>query len=71
MFAYCRDKGLYNFQVYCGNNEFPQTAYYYLLFFRKVLREGASGGRDAERVKLKLEIVVEVIYHLYVLSIFL
>uniref|UniRef100_A0A0A9DM94 PEL1 n=1 Tax=Arundo donax TaxID=35708 RepID=A0A0A9DM94_ARUDO len=26
---------------------------------RKVLREGASGGRDAERVKLKLEIVVE------------
>ena len=31
---------------------------------RKVLREVASGGRDAERVKLKLEIVVEVIYHL-------
>ncbi|PIA45054.1 hypothetical protein AQUCO_01700541v1 [Aquilegia coerulea] len=26
---------------------------------RKVLREGASGGRDAERVKLKLEIKVE------------
>ncbi|XP_066355187.1 protein PELOTA 1-like [Miscanthus floridulus] len=26
---------------------------------RKVLREVASGGRDAERVKLKLEIVVE------------
>lgn len=26
---------------------------------RKVLREGASGGRDAERVKLKLEIQVE------------
>ena len=35
-----------------------------LLVYRKVLREGASGGRDAERVKLKLEIVVEVIYHL-------
>jgi hypothetical protein len=31
-----------------------------------VLREVASGGRDAERVKLKLEIVVEVIYHLSV-----
>ncbi|KAL0403542.1 UNVERIFIED_CONTAM: protein PELOTA 1 [Sesamum radiatum] len=27
---------------------------------RKVLREAASGGRDAERVKLKLEIKVEV-----------
>ncbi|RVX07308.1 Protein PELOTA 1 [Vitis vinifera] len=27
---------------------------------RKVLREVASGGRDAERVKLKLEIKVEV-----------
>ncbi|KAG5532825.1 hypothetical protein RHGRI_027195 [Rhododendron griersonianum] len=26
---------------------------------RKVLREAASGGRDAERVKLKLEIKVE------------
>ncbi|KAF5189381.1 Pelota-like protein [Thalictrum thalictroides] len=26
---------------------------------RKVLREGASGGRDAERVKLKLEIKIE------------
>lgn len=26
---------------------------------RKVLREAASGGRDAERVKLKLEIMVE------------
>ncbi|KAK9138598.1 hypothetical protein Sjap_009192 [Stephania japonica] len=28
---------------------------------RKVLREAASGGRDAERVKLKLEIVVEAV----------
>lgn len=28
--------------------------------YRKVLREAASGGRDAERVKLKLEIKVEV-----------
>lgn len=28
--------------------------------FRKVLRETASGARDAERVKLKLEISVEV-----------
>lgn len=28
-------------------------------FYRKVLREAASGGRDAERVKLKLEIKVE------------
>ncbi|KAF8769143.1 hypothetical protein HU200_006639 [Digitaria exilis] len=35
-----------------------------LLVSRKVLREVASGGRDAERVKLKLEIVVEVIYYL-------
>lgn len=26
---------------------------------RKVIREMASGGRDAERVKLKLEIKVE------------
>lgn len=26
---------------------------------RKVLREAANGGRDAERVKLKLEIIVE------------
>lgn len=38
---------------------------------RKVLREMASGGRDAERVKLKLEIVVEVTYYLSVLSVFL
>lgn len=30
-----------------------------------------SGGRDAERVKLKLEIVVEVMHHLSVLSFFL
>ncbi|XP_074371475.1 protein PELOTA 1 isoform X2 [Apium graveolens] len=29
---------------------------------RKVLREAASGGRDAERVKLKLEIRVEVVW---------
>jgi len=36
-----------------------------------VLREVASGGRDAERVKLKLEIVVEVVHHLSVLSFFL
>ncbi|XP_021734427.1 protein PELOTA 1-like [Chenopodium quinoa] len=28
---------------------------------RKVLREAASGGRDAERVKLRLEIVVEAV----------
>ncbi|KAK4758722.1 hypothetical protein SAY87_020023 [Trapa incisa] len=28
---------------------------------RKVLREGASGGRDAERIKLKLEIKVEAV----------
>lgn len=39
---------------------------------RKVLREVASGGRDAERVKLKLEIVVEVMHHLlYCLSFFM
>jgi len=38
---------------------------------RKVLREVASGGRDAERVKLKLEIVVEVMHHLSVPSFFL
>lgn len=38
---------------------------------RKVLREVASGGRDAERVKLKLEIVVEVMHHRSVLSFFL
>jgi hypothetical protein len=38
---------------------------------RKVLREVASGGRDAERVKLKLEIVVEVMHHISVLSFFL
>lgn len=31
---------------------------------RKVLREAASGGRDAERVKLKLEVKVEVRKHL-------
>lgn len=31
-------------------------------YSRKVLREMASGGRDAERVKLKLEIKVEVGY---------
>ena len=29
-------------------------------YSRKVLREVASGGRDAERLKLKLEIKVEV-----------
>lgn len=28
--------------------------------YRKVLREAASGSREAERVKLKLEIKVEV-----------
>ncbi|KAL6586287.1 CDP-diacylglycerol--glycerol-3-phosphate 3-phosphatidyltransferase [Orobanche minor] len=28
---------------------------------RKVLREAASGGRDAERVKLKLEVKVEAV----------
>lgn len=27
--------------------------------YRKVLREAANGGRDAERVKLKLEVKVE------------
>lgn len=31
-----------------------------MLHFRKIMREAASGGRDAERVKLKLEIKVEV-----------
>lgn len=29
---------------------------------RKVLREAASGGRDAERVKLKLEIKVDKVW---------
>ncbi|KAK1296021.1 hypothetical protein QJS10_CPB15g01893 [Acorus calamus] len=28
---------------------------------RKILRETASGGRDAQRVKLKLEIIVEIL----------
>ncbi|KAI8539470.1 hypothetical protein RHMOL_Rhmol09G0185700 [Rhododendron molle] len=33
---------------------------------RKVLREAASGGRDAERVKLKLEIKVEIVLDFFV-----
>lgn len=39
------------------NFEFDLTIF---VNFRKVMREAASGGRDAERVKLKLEIKVEV-----------
>lgn len=34
----------------------------YMFSNRKVLREAASGGRDAERVKLKLEIKVEEVW---------
>lgn len=34
----------------------------YMFCNRKVLREAASGGRDAERVKLKLEIKVEEVW---------
>ncbi|KAK1310394.1 hypothetical protein QJS10_CPA08g00257 [Acorus calamus] len=30
---------------------------------RKILRETASGGRDAQRVKLKLEIIIEDIHY--------
>lgn len=37
---------------------------------RKVLREAASGGRDAERVKLKLEIKVEVRQSCFLLELF-
>lgn len=33
---------------------------YFMCLCRKVLREAASGSREAERVKLKLEIKVEV-----------
>lgn len=44
----------------------PLESDHLLLFVsRKVLRDSASGGRDAERVKLKLEIVVEVISSVY------
>lgn len=46
-----------------------------LLHYRKVLREVASGGRDAERVKLKLEIKVEVCwdygYYRYLLDVWI
>jgi hypothetical protein len=42
-----------------------------LLIFRKVQREGdgESRKRDSERVKLKLEIVVEVTYIIYLSSV--
>ena len=52
------------FQDFNHNYKFLYAVVVLLLVSRKVLREVASGGRDAERVKIKLEIVVEVIYHL-------
>lgn len=42
------------FSTHKFNSSFP------VLNYRKVLRQMASGSRDAERVKLKLEIKVEV-----------
>jgi protein pelota len=38
---------------------------------RKVLREAANGGRDAERVKLKLEIKVEDVCACFIVCFFL
>ncbi|KAK6915279.1 eRF1 domain 3 [Dillenia turbinata] len=46
--------------LWCAYNLIAKGDSIMAVTVRKVLREAASGGRDAERVKLKLEIMVEI-----------